>query len=209
MKFKILALVHFIGITLAILRLCFIPFENHLRYGIGHIVCWAIVVSAIFAFFHVPKVLPLCKWIKVYFGIYFFNACFMALYPLAMFVLFTIAVCVPGGWRLMVLEDCFIQALIPKPIECENVAYVIRKWDDVTYTDNNERFYLYRKSPLVEHLTSIRHAAEIEYEACRARRILEVNESKGILKIEVDVYANYEFVRKEIQEWEINRSETK
>lgn len=105
-------------------------------------------------------------------------------------------------------EDCFVQALIPKPIECENTTYVIRKWEDVNYTDNNEMFYLYRKASLVEHLISIRHAANIEYEKGYAKRILEVDEHKGILKVEVDVYTGYDFARTEIQEWEINKEET-
>lgn len=208
MKFRILATIHFTGIALAILRLCFIPFENHLRYGIGHAVVWVIVITAIFAFFCVPQTLPSRKWFKRYFGVYLFNTCFMALYPLAIVVLFAIAACVPEGWRLWVVEDCFIQAMIPKPIECENTDYVIRKWDDVTCIDNNERFYLYSKAPLVEHLICIRHAADVEYEKCYAKRILEVNESKGILKVEVDVYTGYSFNRKEIQEWKINREET-
>lgn len=203
MKFRILATIHLIGIALAILRLCFIPFENHLRYGIGHVVCWVIIITAVLAFFCVPQTMLLRKWIKWYFGVYLFNTCFMALYPLAIVVLFIMAAFVPEGWRLQVAEDCFVQALIPKPIECENTTYVIRKWEDVNYTDNNERFYLYRKAPLVEHLISIRHAAGVEYEKGYARRILEVNENKGILKVEVDVYTDYDFARKEIQEWEI------
>lgn len=130
-------------------------------------------------------------------------------YPLAIVILFIMAAFVPEGWRLWVVEDCFVQALIPKPIECENTTYVIRKWEDVNYTDNNERFYLYRKASLVEHLISIRHAADIEYEKGYARRILEVDENKGILKVEVDVYTDYDFARTEIQEWEINKEETK
>lgn len=203
MKFRILATIHLIGIALAILRLCFIPFENHLRYGIGHVVCWVIIITAVLAFFCVPQTMLLRKWIKWYFGVYLFNTCFMALYPLAIVVLFIMAAFVPEGWRLQVAEDCFVQALIPKPIECENTTYVIRKWEDVNYTDNNERFYLYRKAPLVEHLISIRHAAGVEYEKGYARRILKVNENKGILKVEVDVYTGYDFARKEIQEWEI------
>lgn len=203
MKFRILATIHLIGIALAILRLCFIPFENHLRYGIGHVVCWVIIITAVLAFFCVPQTMLLRKWIKWYFGVYLFNTCFMALYPLAIVVLFIMAAFVPEGWRLQVAEDCFVQALIPKPIECENTTYVIRKWEDVNYTDNNERFYLYRKAPFVEHLISIRHAAGVEYEKGYARRILEVNENKEILKVEVDVYTGYDFARKEIQEWEI------
>lgn len=203
MKFRILATIHLIGIALAILRLCFIPFENHLRYGIGHVVCWVIIITAVLAFFCVPQTMLLRKWIKWYFGFYLFNTCFMALYPLAIVVLFIMAAFVPEGWRLQVAEDCFVQALIPKPIECENTTYVIRKWEDVNYTDNNERFYLYRKAPFVEHLISIRHAAGVEYEKGYARRILEVDENKGILKVEVDVYTGYDFARKEIQEWEI------
>lgn len=203
MKFRILATIHLIGIALAILRLCFIPFENHLRYGIGHVVCWVIIITAVLAFFCVPQTMLLRKWIKWYFGVYLFNTCFMALYPLAIVVLFIMAAFVPEGWRLQVAEDCFVQALIPKPIECENTTYVIRKWEDVNYTDNNERFYLYRKAPLVEHLISIRHAAGVEYEKGYARRILKVNENKEILKVEVDVYTGYDFARKEIQEWEI------
>lgn len=203
MKFRILATIHLIGIALAILRLCFIPFENHLRYGIGHVVCWVIIITAVLAFFCVPQTMLLRKWIKWYFGVYLFNTCFMALYPLAIVVLFIMAAFVPEGWRLQVAEDCFVQALIPKPIECENTTYVIRKWEDVNYTDNNERFYLYRKAPFVEHLISIRYAAGVEYEKGYARRILEVDENKGILKVEVDVYTGYDFARKEIQEWEI------
>lgn len=203
MKFRILATIHLIGIALAILRLCFIPFENHLRYGIGHVVCWVIIITAVLAFFCVPQTMLLRKWIKWYFGVYLFNTCFMALYPLAIVVLFIMAAFVPEGWRLQVAEDCFVQALIPKPIECENTTYVIRKWEDVNYTDNNERFYLYRKALLVEHLISIRHAAGVEYEKGYARRILKVNENKEILKVEVDVYTGYDFARKEIQEWEI------
>lgn len=203
MKFRILATIHLIGIALAILRLCFIPFENHLRYGIGHVVCWVIIITAVLAFFCVPQTMLLRKWIKWYFGGYLFNTCFMALYPLAIVVLFIMAAFVPEGWRLQVAEDCFVQALIPKPIECENTTYVIRKWENVNYTDNNERFYLYRKAPLVEHLISIRYAAGVESEKGYARRILEVNENKEILKVEVDVYTGYDFARKEIQEWEI------
>lgn len=203
MKFRILATIHLIGIALAILRLCFIPFENHLRYGIGHVVCWVIIITAVLAFFCVPQTMLLRKWIKWYFGVYLFNTCFMALYPLAIVVLFIMAAFVPEGWRLQVAEDCFVQALIPKPIECENTTYVIRKWEDVNYTDNNERFYLYRKAPFVEHLISIRYAAGVEYEKGYVRRILEVNENKEILKVEVDVYTGYDFARKEIQEWEI------
>lgn len=203
MKFRILTTIHLVGIALAILRLCFIPFENHLRYGIGHAICWVIIITAVLAFFCVPQAILLRKWIKWYFGGYLFNTCFMALYPLAIVVLFIIAASIPGGWRLWVVEDCFVQALIPKPIECENTTYVIRKWEDVNYTDNNERFYLYRKTSLVEHLISIRHAADLEYEKWHARRILEVDEDKGILKVEVDVYTNYDFARKEIQEWEM------
>lgn len=209
MKFRILATIHLIGMALAILRLCFVPFENHLRYGIGHTVCWIIVITAVLAFFCVPQTISLRKWIKRYFGVYLFNTCFMALYPLAIVILFIMAAFVPEGWRLWVAEDCFVQALIPKPIECENTTYVIRKWEDVNYTDNNERFYLYRKASLVEHLISIRHAADIEYEKGYARRILEVDENKGILKVEVDVYTDYDFARTEIQEWEINKEETK
>lgn len=205
MKFRILVTIHFIGIVLAILRLCFIPFENHLRYGIGHAVCWVILITAVLAFFCVPQAMPLRKWIKTYFGGYLFNTCFMALYPLALVVMFIIAAFIPGGGLLWVTEDCFVQALIPKPIECENAAYVIRKWDDVNYTDNSERFYLYRKAQHVEHLISIRQAAEVEYEKCYAKRILAVDESKGILKVEVDVYTGNHFVRKEIQEWTINQ----
>ena len=204
MKFKILATVHLIGVALAILRLCFIPFENHLRYGIGHAVCWVIVITAILAFFCVPQTILLRKWIKRYFGVYLFNTCFMALYPLAILVLFMMAVLIPEGWRLSVVEDCFIQSLIPKPIECENATYVIRKWEDVEHTDNNERFYLYGKTSFVEHLISIRYAAGVEYEKGHAKRILEVDENKGILKVEVDVCsAGDQFLRKEIQEWEI------
>lgn len=208
MKFKTLAIIHFTGIVLVILRLSLIPPGDHLRFGIGHIVCWTVVVSAALAFFYVPKGIPLRKWKKAYFGVYFFNSCFMALYPLAMIVLFAIAACVPGGGRLMILEDCFVQALIPKPVECENSAYVIRRWNDVNYTDGNERFYLYRKEAFVEHLITTRHAVDVEYEKCYAKRILEVNESKGILKVEVDVYTDYSFNRKEIQDWKINREET-
>lgn len=205
MKFRILTIIHLIGIALAILRLCFIPFENHLRYGIGHAVCWVIVITAVLVFFCVPQTIPLRKWIKLYFGVYLFNACFMALYPLAIVTLFIMAAFVPEGWRLWVAEDCFVQALIPKPIECENTTYVIRKWSDVNYADNNERFYLYRKALLVEHLISIRHAANVESEKWYVKRILEVDENKGILKVEIDVYAGYNFTRKEIQEWEINK----
>lgn len=209
MKFRILTKIHLIGIALAILRLGFIPFENHLRYGIGHAVCWVIVITAILSFFCVPQAIPLRKWIKWYFGVYLFNTCFMALYiPVTIVILFAIAIYVPGGERLWEAEDCFIQALIPKPIECENATYVIRRWDDVACVDNCKRFYLYRKAPLVEQLIHIRPAADVEYEQCYAKRILEVNESKGILKVEVDVYTDYNFTRKEIQEWKINRKET-
>lgn len=207
MKFRILATIHIIGSALAILRLCFIPFENHLRYGIGHTVCWIIVITAILAFFYVPQTIPLRKWIKIYFGIYLFNTSFLALYPLAINVMFIMAAFVPQGWRLWTAEDYFMQALIPKPIECENATYIIRTWNDVNYTDNSERFYLYKKAPLVENLISIRHAAGVEYEKCYAKQILEVNESKGILKVEV--YTDDNFVRKEIREWETNREKTK
>lgn len=36
-----------------------------------------------------------------------------------------------------------------------------------------------------------------------------MDENKGILKVEVDVYTDYDFARTEIQEWEINKEETK
>lgn len=93
MKFKTLAIIHLTGIALVISRLCLIPLGDHLRFGIGYIVCWTVVVSAALAFFRVPKGMPLRRWMKAYFGFYFFNTCFMALYPLAMVVLFAIAAC--------------------------------------------------------------------------------------------------------------------
>lgn len=209
MKFKTLAILHFTGIALVVLRLCLIPLDDHLRFGIGHVVCWLVVVSAVFAFFYVPKGMSSRRWMKAYFGIYFFNTCFMALYPLAMVVLFAIAACVPGGWRLTVWEDCFVQALIPKPVECENSAYIIRKWNDVEYTDGNERFYLYRKEAFAERLITTRHAGGSDHETYHARRILDVDKDKGILKVKVDVgsfAAAHDSIRSEIQEWNIKES---
>lgn len=123
--------------------------------------------------------------------------------------MFMMTVCIPEGWRLMVAEDHFIQTLIPKPVECENSTYIIRRWDDVYHTDS-KMFYLYRKGTWVEHLVSLRYASVVEYEHCRALRIVEVDESNGIIKveIEVDIYTtNNESPRIEIQEWEINRYE--
>lgn len=209
MKFKTFVIVHLTGIALAVLGLCFIPFEDHLRYGIGHVVCWVIVLSAIFAFFYVPRAIPLRKWIKVYFGFYLFNTCFMALYPLALVVLYAIAVCVPQGWRLMVAEDYYVQALIPKPVECENSDYIIRSWNDVRYMDNSGRFYLYKKGPLLERLITKRCAGDREYEKYQAKRILEVDEKKGILKMEVGIssFSAHDTIRYEIQEWSINETE--
>ena len=210
MKFKILIIVHLVGIALALLRLCFIPIEDHLRYGIGHAICWAIVVSAVVSFFSVPQTAPLRRWIKCYFGVYVFNSCFMALYPMAVVVMFIAAACIPGGWSLMVAEDYFIQTLIPKPVECENSDYIIRRWDDVHHTDNSKMFYLYRKGTWVEHLVSLRYASVVEYEQCQALRIVEVDESNDIIKIEIEVdryTTNNESPRTEIQEWEMNRYE--
>ncbi len=130
----------------------------------------------------------------------------MALYPLAMAVLFMIAVCVPEGWRLMVVEDYFVQALIPKKVECEDSVYIVRSWNDVEYTDNNKMFYLYQKEPLLERMITKRRAGDCEHETYHAKRILEVDKDKGILKIEVEVSscATHDVVRNEIQEWRIN-----
>ena len=208
MKFRILIIIHLVGIALAIVRICFIPIEDHLRYGIGHAICWMIVASAVVSFFCVPQTAPLRKWIKCYLGIYFFNSCFLALYPMAVVIMFMMAACIPEGWRLMVAEDYFLQTLIPKPVECENSTYIIREWDDVHHTDNSKRFYLYRKGTWVEHLVCLRYASEVEYEKCRALRIVEVDEGNGIIKVEIEVdryTTNNECPRIEIQEWEMNK----
>lgn len=206
MKFKTIVIVHLIVVALAVLRLCFIPFDDHLRYGIGHIVNWTIVVSASCAFFYVPSTIPLRKWIKSYFGIYFFNSCFMAMYPYAIVVLYVIALTIPAGWRLMDAQNYFLQALIPNPVECETSTYIIRSWDDPMLIDNSAVFYVYKKGTFIERLIHERRAGGYEYENYHAKQILKVNEDQGILQVEVLVSpasAPDDSLRIEIQEWKI------
>lgn len=204
-RFKLLLIIHLSAVALVLLRLCFLPFEDNLRYGIGHIVCWLGVLTAVLAFFYVPPAIRLRKWIKAYFGVYLFNSCFMALYPLAIVTLFAIAAFVPQGWRLWVAEDILLQSLIPKPVECENEHYIIRRWDDVMQTDNSKMFHLYKKEPLVERMIYKGYAGGVDYETYSAKRIWEVDEEKGQAKVEIETETGEDpRSKREIQEWEIN-----
>lgn len=205
-KFKTLLIIHLSTVTLALLRLWIFPFEDHLRYFAGHAICWVVVVSAVLAFFYLPKTVRLRKWIKFYFGVYLVNTCFLILYPMAIMLMFLMAVLIPGGMNFWKAEDYFLQAIIPKPIECESEDYIIRSWNDVEYTENNNMFYLYKKGTFTEQLMYKEYAGGMEYETYHAKRILEVNEEAGWAKVEVEIKTS-ETVKSEIQEWTISRKQ--